>query len=56
MLLCEWYSVLYDKDQEEILGSMNLQINQHARLQIGAEIFGSMITGRHEKNSTILAK
>ncbi|GBC14972.2 hypothetical protein GLOIN_2v1474510 [Rhizophagus irregularis DAOM 181602=DAOM 197198] len=28
----------------------------HARLQIGAEIFGSMIVGRHENNATILAK
>ena len=56
MFLCEWYSILYDKDQEEILGFMDLQINQHARLQIGAEIFGSMISGRHEKNTTILAK
>jgi hypothetical protein len=54
--LCEWYSVLYEKDQEEILGFMDLQINQHARIQIGAEIFGSMISGRHEKNATILAK
>ena len=54
--LCEWYATLYDKDQEEILGFMDLQINQHARLQIGAEIFGSMISGRHEKNTTILAK
>ena len=25
-------------------------------MQIGAEIFGSMMSGRHEKNSTILAK
>src|SRR6266487_369780 len=34
--LCEWYAVLYEKDQEDI--------------------FGSMMSGRHEKNSTILAK
>ncbi|CAB5196424.1 unnamed protein product [Rhizophagus irregularis] len=34
---------------------MDLQINQHAR-QIGSEIFGSVIAGRHETNSTILAK
>ena len=54
--LCEWYAILYNKDQEEILGFMDLQINQHARLQIGAEIFGSTISGRHEKNTTILAK
>ena len=54
--LCEWYSILYEKDQEEILGYMDLVINQHARLQIGAEIFGSMISSRHEKNATIFAK
>jgi hypothetical protein len=35
---------------------MDLQINQHARLQIGAEVFGSVISGRHEKNATILAR
>lgn len=35
---------------------MNLLVNQHARLQIGSKIFGSIISGRHEKNSTILAK
>ena len=35
---------------------MDLQINQHAKLQIGAKIFGSMISGHHEKNTTILAK
>jgi hypothetical protein len=35
---------------------MDLHMNQHARLQIGAEIFGSTISGRHEKNVTILAK
>jgi hypothetical protein len=54
--LCEWYSILYEKEQEEILGFMDLVINQHARLQIGAEIFGSMISGRYEKNATIIAK
>lgn len=54
--LCEWYQILYEKEKDEILGFMDLQINQHARLQIGAEIFGSMISARHEKNSTILAK
>ena len=54
--LCEWYAILYEKEQEEILGFMDLTINQHARLQIGAEIFGSMISGQREKNATILAK
>lgn len=55
-LLCEWYSILYEKEQEEILGLMDLIINQHARLQIGAEIFGSMISSQHEKNATVLVK
>jgi hypothetical protein len=54
--LCEWYAILYEKDQDEILGFMDLQINQHSRMQIGAEIFGSVMSGRHEKNATILAK
>jgi hypothetical protein len=54
--LCEWYAVLYEKEEEEILGYMDLMFNQHARLQIGAEIFGSMISSQHEKNATILAK
>jgi hypothetical protein len=35
---------------------MDLVINQHARLQIGAEIFGFIISGCHEKNTTILVK
>jgi hypothetical protein len=35
---------------------MDLHINQHARLQIGAEIFRSTILGQYEKNTTILAK
>jgi hypothetical protein len=35
---------------------MDLIIDQHVRLQISAEIFGSMISGHHEKNTTILAK
>ncbi|GBB93557.1 hypothetical protein RclHR1_21980001 [Rhizophagus clarus] len=54
--LCEWYQILYEKEKDEILGFMDLQINQYARLQIGAKIFGSMILARHEKNLTILAK
>jgi hypothetical protein len=54
--LCEWYSILYEKEQKEILGFMDLVIDQHTRLQIGAEIFGSMISSHHEKNTTILAK
>jgi hypothetical protein len=54
--LCEWYSILYEKEQREILGFMDLVINQHTRLQIGAEIFGSMISSQQEKNATIFAK
>jgi len=54
--LCEWYAILYEKDEEEILGYMDLQINQHARLKLGAKIFGSEILGRHKKNATIIAK
>jgi hypothetical protein len=54
--LCEWYSILYEKEQEEILGFMDLLVNQHARLQIGAEIFGSMITSQQKRNATIFAK
>jgi Transposase family tnp2 len=55
-ILCGWYAILYEKDQEDILGFMDLQVNQYARLQIGEEIFGSMMSGRHEKNASILAK
>ena len=54
--LCEWYSILYEKEEKDILGFMDLYVNQHARLQIGSEIFGSIISGRHEKNAIILAK
>ena len=54
--LCEWYSILYKKEEEDILGFMDLHINQHTRLQLGSEIFGSMLSGRQEKNATILAK
>ena len=41
--LCEWYSILYEKEQRDILGFMDLVVNQHIRLQIGTKIFGSMI-------------
>ncbi|EXX56290.1 hypothetical protein RIR_jg29267.t1 [Rhizophagus irregularis DAOM 181602=DAOM 197198] len=47
--LCKWYSILYEKEQNEILGFMDLVIDQHARLQIGAEIFGSIISGHQKK-------
>ena len=54
--LCKWYMILYEKEKEDILGFMDLHINQHARLQIDSKIFGSMLSGRQEKNATILAK
>jgi hypothetical protein len=54
--LCEWYSTLYEKEEKDVLGFMDLHINQHARLQLGSEIFGSMLSGHQEKNATILAK
>ena len=54
--LWKWYMILYEKEEEDILGFMDLHINQHARLQIGSEIFGSMLSGRQEKNATIFAK
>ncbi|EXX65432.1 hypothetical protein RirG_133340 [Rhizophagus irregularis DAOM 197198w] len=47
--LCEWYAILYERKKEDVLGFMDLHMNQHARLQIGTEIFRSMISGRHEK-------
>ena len=50
------FYIIYEKEQEEILGFMDLVINQHTRLQIDAEIFGSMISSQQEKNATIFAK
>ena len=52
--LCEWYAILYEKEQEEILGFMNLTMIQHARLQICAEIFGSMISSQRKKMRSYL--
>ena len=43
--LCEWYATLYEREKEDVLGYMDQQVNQYGRLQIGAEIFGSMISG-----------
>ena len=54
--LCEWYATLYEREKEDVLGYMDQQVNQYGRLQIGAEIFGSIISGQQEKNATILAK
>jgi hypothetical protein len=54
--LCEWYMILYEKEEKDILGFMDLHINQHAGLQIGSEIFGSMLSGRQEKKCYHLCK
>ena len=54
--LCEWYASLYERKKEDVLEYMDQQVNQYGRLQISAKIFGSMISGRQEKNTTILAK
>src|SRR4051794_518233 len=55
-LLCEWYSILYEKEEKDILGFMDLHINQYTRLQFSSEIFESILSGCQKKNSTILAK
>ena len=55
-LLCEWYAILYEKNKENILEYMDLRMDQHARLIIGNEIFGSKIGGRYANNSIIQAK
>lgn len=52
-LLCEWYAILYGDDVSRFMSS---KMNQHARMQIGSEIFASKLSGRHENNSNILAK
>jgi hypothetical protein len=55
-LLCEWYSILYEKNKKEIQKYMDTKMNQHTRLIIGDEIFGSKIGGRYVNNSIIQAK
>jgi hypothetical protein len=55
-LLCEWYSILYDKNKKKISECMDLRMNQYARFIIGDEIFGSKIGGRYANNSIIRAK
>ncbi|CAB4444499.1 unnamed protein product [Rhizophagus irregularis] len=54
--LCEWYSILYEKNKMKILGFMDLVIDQHARLQIGAGNIWIYDFGSSRKNVTILAK
>ncbi|CAG8551005.1 20513_t:CDS:1, partial [Racocetra persica] len=53
--LYEWYKILYESKYKNIERFMDLVINQYTKLQIGDEIFGSMILG-HKNNSIILAK
>ena len=55
-ILCEWYTTLYNRKKKDVNACMEVTMNQHARLIIGNEIFGSKITGRHENNAIILAK
>jgi hypothetical protein len=55
-ILCEWYATLYKKKKKDVNACMEVTMNQHARLIIGNETFGSMIAGRHENNAVILAK
>jgi hypothetical protein len=55
-ILCEWYATLYNRNKKDIKACMEVKMYQHARLQIGNEIFGSKIAGRHENNAIILAK
>ena len=55
-ILCEWYATLYKRNKKDVKACMEMIMNQHARLQIGNEIFGSKVAGRHENNAVILAK
>ena len=55
-LLCEWYSILYEKNKKDVLECMELKMNQYARFIIGDEIFGSKINTRFMNNSIIQAK
>ncbi|GET00674.1 hypothetical protein GLOIN_2v1775288 [Rhizophagus clarus] len=53
-LTCRWSSGLLDESLCFLMPRK--AINQHTRLQIGAEIFGSVISSQQEKNVTIFAK
>ena len=44
-ILCEWYATLYNRKKKDVNACMEVTMNQHARLIIGNEIFGSMIAG-----------
>ncbi|EXX67293.1 hypothetical protein RirG_115720 [Rhizophagus irregularis DAOM 197198w] len=64
-LLVDYYNNAYELEFVTIAGSMKSnnkpvviwpQVNQFGRIQIGAEIFGSMNTPRYLKNLFILAK
>jgi hypothetical protein len=54
--LCRWYATLYNLKKKDVKACMEVIMNQHARLIIGNEIFGSKIAGRYENNAVILAK
>ncbi|RIB24234.1 hypothetical protein C2G38_2169141 [Gigaspora rosea] len=54
-ILYEWYKILYKGKYKNIEEFMYPVINQHTKLQIGDEIFGSMISS-YKNNSIILAK
>src|SRR5215213_5326770 len=55
-ILCEWYATLYKRKKKDVKACMEVIMNQHARLIIGNEIFGSKIAGRYENNTVILTK
>ena len=64
-LLVEFYNSLYDNyfiPIYSITGHtnnsivINSKINQYGRLRIGADVYGSVQTARHEKSSYILAR
>jgi len=44
-ILCEWYATLYKRKKKDVKACMEVTMNQHARLIIGNEIFGSKIAG-----------
>lgn len=55
-ILCKWYATLYKIKKKDVKECMEGIMNQHGRLIIGNEIFGSKIAGRYENNAVILAK
>ena len=64
-LLAEFYCNTYDKNCVTLShihdapdGSIPIlpKVNQHSRLRIGTEIFGSILSSRHAKSAKILAR